>query len=222
MIPTNATSRKAARTPIFWREWLSAPLRVGAIAPSSAGLARAMIEGASIGDREVVELGPGTGVFTREMIRVGVPPERIRAIEKGADFARLLSESMPGLHVMEGDASRLVHALRQSSLKVPLVICGLPLLSMPRRSVVRLLAGSFDLIAPGGEFRLFTYGFTCPVPRSVLRRLGLHAKARSVVLANIPPATVYVLTRASADAARPLVYPASARRPRRGFRVDRE
>ncbi len=144
--------------PIFWREWVSAPLRFGAIAPSSAGLARAMNEGARIGNGEVVELGPGTGVFTGELVRVGVPPERIHAIEKGPQFARLLCESMPGLHVLQGDASRLVRVLGQARLKVPLVICGLPLLSMPRRSVVRILAGSFDLIEPAGEFRLFTYG----------------------------------------------------------------
>ncbi len=208
--------------PTFWREWLSAPLRVGAIAPSCSGLARAMIEGASIGNRDVVELGPGTGVFTRELERVGVSPERIHPIEKGPQFARLLCESMPELHVLQGDASRLVRVLGQARLKVPLVICGLPLLSMPRRSVVRILAGSFDLLEPGGEFRLITYGITCLVPRPILRRLGLQAKARSVVFANIPPATVYVLTRAGADAARGRVNSASTGGARREFKIDRK
>ena len=53
---------------LFWRQYISSPLAIGAIAPSSERLARQMIRHLSPGAGLVMELGPGTGVFTRALL----------------------------------------------------------------------------------------------------------------------------------------------------------
>lgn len=58
---------------VLFKRFLQHPTQVGALCPSSCALCRAMaseigVENAGL----VVELGPGTGVITREL--VGPPP----------------------------------------------------------------------------------------------------------------------------------------------------
>lgn len=83
---------------MFGREWLRAPLLVGAVAPSGAALARAMTAGMSATDGPVIELGPGTGVFTQALLNRGIPAGQIaaiEAIEASERFAAALATSTP-------------------------------------------------------------------------------------------------------------------------------
>ena len=52
----------------FLRAWLRAPHRVGALAPSGPALARLMTAQINALDGPVIELGPGTGAFTRALL----------------------------------------------------------------------------------------------------------------------------------------------------------
>ena len=64
---------------LFWRRYLRRPLGVGALAPSSASLARAMVRVLDPKPTDtVVELGPGTGVLiSSSRITSGGPNSRI-------------------------------------------------------------------------------------------------------------------------------------------------
>ena len=54
---------------MFLWEYIKHPLRVGAVAPSGRGLARKMMEPVDFKQASViVEYGPGTGSFTREIL----------------------------------------------------------------------------------------------------------------------------------------------------------
>lgn len=54
---------------VFLANWAKNPLETGALAPSSKDLALAMCETMYLGEGCVVlELGPGTGPFTREIL----------------------------------------------------------------------------------------------------------------------------------------------------------
>lgn len=180
---------------LFGREWLRAPLRVGAIAPSGAALARAITRGLVAERGPVVELGPGTGAFTRKLLERGFAPSGVTAIEASAAFAAALASRYPAMMVCHGDATRVRSLASCADGSVSTVICGLPLLSMPQRAVYRIMRGSFDLLRDDGEFRLFTYGPTCPVPARILTRLDLNAERMAYVPTNIPPATVYRIRR---------------------------
>ena len=59
----------------FFRAWLRDPFRVGAAAPSSRALAAMMTAEITPALGPVIELGPGSGVFTRAILARGTKPE---------------------------------------------------------------------------------------------------------------------------------------------------
>jgi phosphatidylethanolamine/phosphatidyl-N-methylethanolamine N-methyltransferase len=71
---------------LFWRSWLRNPSRVGAIAPSGRALARLMTARITAADWPVIELGPGTGTFTRALLARGVPEHRLALVEADPAF----------------------------------------------------------------------------------------------------------------------------------------
>ena len=181
----------------FLRAWAADPLRTASVTPSGAALADAITAGIDAGTAPVIELGPGTGVFTAALLARGVPEDRIALVEASGGFADLLAYRFPAARLFRGDASRLNGtALFEGGEKVGAVISGLPLVSMPTRAVVRILTASFERLRPGAAFHQFTYGPTSPVSRAVLARLGLVATRTHRVLLNVPPASVYRIERA--------------------------
>lgn len=182
----------------FLRSWAAEPLRVGAIAPSGSALADLITR--DIGPRTgpVIELGPGTGVFTSRLLARGVAEADLTLVEYGADFARLLQLRFPDARVMWMDAARLKTIVFEAPRPVGAVVSGLPLLGFSPRKVIAILDGAFHHLRPGGAFYQFTYGPRCPVPRPILDRLGLRAVLMGRALLNVPPATVYRMTRRTA------------------------
>ncbi|MGJ4858609.1 class I SAM-dependent methyltransferase [Labrys sp. La1] len=180
----------------FFRAWVTNPLRVAAVAPSSDALARVMTREISPAHGPVLELGPGTGVFTRALLARGVAESDLTLIEFGADFARMLGNRFPRARIVSMDAAHLAqHALFLGS-PVGAVVSGLPLLSMPPDKVADIVSGAFHYLRPDGAFYQFTYGPRCPVPRAVLAELGLQAERIGGAFWNLPPAAVYRITRA--------------------------
>jgi phosphatidylethanolamine/phosphatidyl-N-methylethanolamine N-methyltransferase len=72
---------------------------------------------------------------------------------------------------------------------------------MPRDTQREILAAAFACMAEGGSFIQFTYGPQAPVADEVVRSLRLHVRRGDFILRNVPPATVYVYTRAATDGA---------------------
>lgn len=176
----------------FFRAWLANPLRVASIVPSSPRLALAITQEISSTTGPVLELGPGTGVFTRALLARGVAEKDLVLVEKGREFLPGLSQQFPDAKLLSIDAA----SLRQvAPLKVGAVVSGLPLLSMSPRKVSAIVRGSFWQMRPGGVFYQFTYGPSCPVPGRILDMLGLEATRISTTYANLPPASVYRITR---------------------------
>ena len=180
----------------FFRAWLSDPLRVAAVIPSSPALAAVMTAEISAATGPVIELGAGTGVFTRALIARGVPEEQLALIEYGSDFARLLQLRFPRARTLWMDAARLreVELFAEGS-SAGAVVSGLPLLSMSPKKVISILDGAFRHLQPDGAFYQFTYGPRCPVSRRMLDRLGLKATRIGQAFLNIPPAAVYRISR---------------------------
>ncbi|KRB49147.1 hypothetical protein ASE04_18370 [Rhizobium sp. Root708] len=179
---------------MFLRSWLSEPLRVGAIAPSGAALAAIITRDVSPWTGPVIELGPGTGVFTAKLLDRGVPAERLTLIEYGPEFVERLQKRFPDIRIINMDAADLGQLPRADG-PAGAVISGLPLLSMPRDKVMSILNGAFAHLRLGGAFYTFTYSWRCPVPRPILDQLGLRATMTGKTLLNIPPARVYRISR---------------------------
>jgi phosphatidylethanolamine/phosphatidyl-N-methylethanolamine N-methyltransferase len=179
----------------FFRSWVRDPRRVGAIAPSSTELADVITSEITAANSPVIELGPGTGVFTYALLARGIRESDLTLVERGEDFAGVLRRRFPRARVLTMDATRLGNLKLVEGVCAGAIISGLPLLSLSQRQVLAILAGAFDCLRPGGALYQFTYGPACPVRRPFLDRLGLKATRIGHVLRNMPPATVYRITR---------------------------
>lgn len=178
---------------VFFRAWSRKPLRVASVVPSGHSLGRLITQELDGNCGSVIELGPGTGVFTRAIIARGVAEQNLVLVEMGSEFVDMLSRRFPRAILIKGDAAQL--GSLDIGCPVGAVVSGLPLLSMPTAQVEAILSGAFRHLAPGGSFYQFTYGPRCPVPRRTLRLLGLEGKLGGRALLNFPPASVYRISR---------------------------
>jgi len=183
--------QRMAETFGFLRAWLKNPLRVAAVAPSGRALANLITCEISRDTWPVIELGPGTGAFTRALIARGVREEDLTLIEFGSEFAAALHFHYPRARTLWMDAARLRTIDLFDGRLAGAVVSGLPVLSMPPRKVIAILTGAFRKMRPDGAFYQFTYGPRCPVPLRLMDHLGLQAERIGGTLVNLPPAAVY-------------------------------
>jgi phosphatidylethanolamine/phosphatidyl-N-methylethanolamine N-methyltransferase len=102
----------------------------------------------------------------------------------------LLRERYPQAKIVQGDA----YALRSSLWDVlaepaAAIVSGLPLVTKPLRTRVKLIRDAFAALSPGAPFIQFTYSVTPPIPKSLS---GVHTQASERIWMNLPPARVWV------------------------------
>jgi phosphatidylethanolamine/phosphatidyl-N-methylethanolamine N-methyltransferase len=175
----------------FIRSWFEKPLSTGAVMPSSKALARTMasyVDPQSTGP--IIELGPGTGPVTQALVQRGIDPKRLILVEFNPDFCRLLRARYPAATVVQGDAYRL-RRLLQTTVREPAaaMVSGLPLVTKPLRTRLRLISEALGLLAPGAPFIQFTYAMVPPIPKALS---GIKAEASELIWMNLPPARVWV------------------------------
>jgi phosphatidylethanolamine/phosphatidyl-N-methylethanolamine N-methyltransferase len=175
----------------FLRSWIEKPLHMGAVMPSSKLLARTMAQYVDVESTgPVVELGPGTGAITNALIEHGVDQKRLVLVEYNPGFCALLRDRYPQAKVVQGDA----YKLRDSLLKVldvpaSAVVSGLPLVTKPMLTRLKLIRDAFSALAPGAPFVQFTYSVAPPIPKSLP---GVSTEASERIWMNLPPARVWV------------------------------
>ena len=175
----------------FLRSWIEKPLHMGAVMPSGRVLARTMAQYVDVQARgPVIELGPGTGAITSALIEYGIDPARLVLVEYDPGFCALLRDRYPQATVVQGDA----YALRDSlfgTLAEPAaaVVSGLPLVTKPMLTRLKLIRDAFAALSPGAPFIQFTYSVTPPIPKSLP---GVTTQASERIWMNLPPARVWV------------------------------
>ena len=162
----------------FFKSWIAAPLRVASVTPSSRSLARLMTPQVGSETGPVIELGPGTGVFTRALLERGIDEGNLTLIEYGHEFTAMLKQRYPRARILQLDAAKLEQAAmfdgsagRRSRLWAAAAVDVAEQDRVDRRGV-------FTYLRPGGALYQFTYGPRCPVPQPVLDRLNLESDAR--------------------------------------------
>jgi phospholipid N-methyltransferase len=183
-------------------EFLRDPRHVGAVAASSPHLAREICSHIGLETaRRVVELGPGTGAFTAEILRRLAPGARLVAVERNPAFAEDLRRRWPQLDVAGGSAEDLA-SLVAGRLDGPAdcVICGLPWSVFAEALQDQILHQIRSVLRPGGLFTTFAYlqGLALPGGRRFAGKLGGHfrrVRRSRVVWRNLPPAFAYRCVR---------------------------
>jgi phospholipid N-methyltransferase len=196
-LPAKA-DRRLSDSITFIKEFLKHPTKVGAIAPSSPGLVAAMVDGFDWETvRQVVEFGPGTGVFTEAIVERLHPDAKFIAIERSPDLAAVVQERCPSAKIVQDSATNLNAICDSEGMgRIDAVICGLPWASFPESLQREIMDPMIGRMAEGGRFATFAYwqGVVLPAGRRFSKRL--HASFRTVgrsdtVWRNLPPAFVY-------------------------------
>lgn len=189
-----------------YQTFLSAALRrpatIGAVAPSSTGLADLLAAVTpTTGQPVVVELGPGTGTVSEAIQRRLPSGARHVAVEIDAAMVSYLRSAYPSLEVAHGDAADLTGILAGRGVtRADAVVSGLPWsLFRParQREIVDHVAA---LLAPGAAFTTFAYRHAGAMAGARGFHRLLHATFDEVIVShtvwwNMPPARIYVCRR---------------------------
>ena len=184
---------------LLLRQFVQSPRTVGAVLPSSAALARAMLTPIDFASaRTIVEFGPGTGAFTRHITARLAPGCRYLGIELNPEFVRGLAKAFPSLAFVHGSVADLTQILATQGIgPVDAIVCGLPWATLPI-SLQETVFAAIDLaLAPGGVFATFGYLQSLVLPgawalRRRLRRNFAEVGRSPVVWGNVPPAFAYI------------------------------
>jgi phospholipid N-methyltransferase len=190
----------APETLLGLRRFVANPRRFGGFV-SGPALAAAITAEIVPEAGPVLELGPGTGVFTRALLARGVAERDLILVEADPMLAARLQASFPEALVLTRKAASVTADLLEGR-RPAAIVSGLPLLNFPGHEVEAILATAFGFCTPDAELHQFTYGPRCPVRDEVMDRLGLVAQRTARIWRNVPPALVYrIKRRAAADRA---------------------
>lgn len=175
----------------FLAAWVKKPRQTASVVPSSRYLARLMVRDIDPAGGRVLELGGGTGVFTRAILQTGLSPDLVEVVEINPAFARGLRRHFPQISVLETPAQIVSTATAGGAGEYQTVVSGLPLLAMERHVHADILGEAFHMLRPGGRFVQFTYSMRPPVSREILDALDLEVERVGQTVRNFPPATVF-------------------------------
>ena len=211
---------------VFFREFQRSTLTTGSVVPSGRFLARAMtchLRGTRRPAR-ILEVGPGTGALTREIVRYLGPQDTLDLVEVNPQFVEVLRDRFLADWSFRRVRRqvRLIHAplqrLRDSQPPYDLAISALPLNNFPPALVAELFDVFRQIMNPSGVLTYFEYmgvrrlrfRWSFGAERSRLAQLdailqGNLAEYRfrqDAVFVNFPPAWVHHLSFGTPGASR--------------------
>lgn len=185
---------------------------VGAVWPSSRGLCRAMVEpvlNEHTGPLRVLEVGPGVGPVTRELVDRLLPGDTLDVVELNPAFCDILRARFAGAPLPPR-----IHNVSVLDYEPPYryhhIVSGLPLANFPAEMVEAIYAQLFKLLEPEGTLVMFTHiggrevlrFFGGPSHRrraqqitAIEDRLAQWVVGERNVVLNVPPARVVVRRR---------------------------
>ena len=182
----------------FLKVFMRAPARTSAIVPSSRWLAERMIEDLRLDQAKVVvELGPGTGAFTRVIQKELHPAALFVVVEINKVFATHLKRRFPRVHVVNGSAEHLEQHLQALGASgADYVLSGLPWAGFKSEEQQRILASVLNILRPGGYLTTYAYNHVAWLPggcrfRKLLKSTFARVTTTRTEWRNLPPAFVY-------------------------------
>lgn len=174
---------------MFFYNFLQAPGQVGSITPSSHALAKQMMKPIEWENAHtIVELGAGTGIFTKWIHELKRPDTTFLSFEKENSMRNRLEQLFPDVLFHE-DAVELMSVLREAGLgKADGIISGLPFANFPQKLRDEIMEQVYAALKPGGVFVAFQYSLQM---KKQLQSVFSDVSVRLVPF-NLPPAFVYV------------------------------
>lgn len=180
-------------------QFLSNPLRTGAVAPPSEEIARLIVDTADLQSaKTVVELGSGTGVFTERIIGRISDGTLFFAIEINQFFAEKTKKRCPQVQVYNDSAANVKKYLKMHNASgCDCIISGLPWTFFEKKVQEDILDTVVDALNPGGEFLASAYlhgPLFFPSGRrfkKMLHERFSEVNTTRIIWNNLPPGLVY-------------------------------
>jgi phospholipid N-methyltransferase len=186
----------------FIKAMIRSPGSVGALWPSSPFLAKAMVRASSIENADhVLELGPGTGAFTGEILSSLRQGASFSALEIDPELAKTMSKRFPRAKVIAGCATKLGEHLATENVAPPdAILSGLPWTVFDEGLQTNILSQIHTVLRDGGVFSTFAYFGPHRLKGGQAFRRKLEntfgiVKRSPVVIRNFPPAFIYTCRR---------------------------
>lgn len=174
----------------FFKEFLRKGNQNGSLTPSSSFLCKKMISTIDFTHaRCIVELGPGEGVITRQIIKKMGPETKLFLFEMNKEFVDdFLQFGDSRIHVIADSAEFMGKYLQEFGIeKVDCIISSLPLTIFPQELKEKIIDESRRVLGKKGIYMQYQYMTTAlELLKSRFKKVKI-----GFVPFNIPPAFVY-------------------------------
>ena len=184
----NKADKLKSEKALFFKNFIKNPLRNASVIPSSKAATKAILRGIDFDTIDViVELGPGSGVFTKEIIAQAKPSAKIVVLELEASYLSMLQQKFGDRILLEHASAHLLQdVMKKHGLdKVDLIVSGLPFLKGEIKEKVDQTIMNFA--EEGTIYRFFTY--MPPIMKKVYKSMPIEKK--NLEVRNVPPFWVY-------------------------------
>ena len=179
----------------FIREFWKDKKMIGSIIPSSKFLAAKMLYNIPFNNiKLIIELGPGTGIFTDKIIEKMNSSTHFIILELNPDFCKELKAkiNLPNVHIKQASADKIGEIMQEFGFeKADMIISSLPLANFSvdlSNSILEIVNESLD---DNGSFIQFQYSLNA---YKNLKKLFPVVKLNFTAL-NFPPAFVYTCSK---------------------------
>lgn len=148
--------------------------------------------------RVVIEYGPGTGVFTRELLRRMNPNARLVAIERNGALSNLLRRSCrdPRLQIYNDCAGNILDIARRSGVaQADCVLSGVPFSFLEPAIRIDLLRNTYRVLRKGGKFLAYQTFYQPPGHLRVPAREMFPSVSTGFAILCVPPLLLIEATK---------------------------
>lgn len=172
----------------FLKSFFRSPAEVGTIFPSTRFTVNALVRQVQKENpKVVVELGAGTGAFTKGLDKIERDDKILIIFEKDREVREQLIKEYPHLPIYE-DAFDLPSVLEELGLEsVDCIVCGLPFALLPEEKVDQLVQSIYSVLDQQGLFTMYQYSTQM---KKRLQKIYNHVDIKVSYL-NIPPTFLY-------------------------------
>ncbi len=170
---------------------------VASVTPSSPFLVKRVCRRMDLGGatgRVVVEYGPGTGVFSRRIVKMMGPDDRLLMIETNRDFVEKLRPLArdPRVEIYHDKAQNVLAVLEQAGEEAAdYVLSGIPFSFFDEATRHELIRTTRHALRPGGKFLVYQHYNHMEKPL----RQHFERVEKDFELLNLPPIHIQSATK---------------------------
>lgn len=181
---------------MFLYRYLLHPKQTGAVCSSSSSLSKTITQNIDLNKaKNIIELGSGTGAFTKQILKQKNPQACFFAVEINTAMADKLIKKFPDIDLEIDSLENLSLMMKKRSMqKADRIICGIPWALLSDKKQDQFLKIIYEALEDDGIFTSFAYILpSLPAKRfrKKIFKLFKEVKLSRIVWNNIPPAFVY-------------------------------